>query len=77
MPYFFFRKLGKMSQNLSSAAVVIDALRVNSPIVPVASCRLRMWYFRCILFVVYSYISPLEWRFANGQTVARFNVLTA
>ena len=27
---FFFRKLGKMSQNLSSAAVVIDALRVNS-----------------------------------------------
>ena len=26
---FFFRKLEKMSQNLSSAAVVIDALRVN------------------------------------------------
>ena len=26
----FFRKLGKMSQNLSSAAVVIGALRVNS-----------------------------------------------
>ena len=25
----FFRKLGKMSQNLSSAAVVIVALRVN------------------------------------------------
>ena len=25
----FFRKLGKMSQNLSSAAVVIGALRVN------------------------------------------------
>ena len=28
VPYFC-RKLGKMSQNLSSAAVVIDALRVN------------------------------------------------
>ena len=27
--YLFFRKLGKMSQNVSSAAVVIDALRVN------------------------------------------------
>ena len=26
----FFRKLGKMSQNLSSAAVVIGALRVNA-----------------------------------------------
>ena len=25
----FFRKLGKMSQNLSSAAVVIGVLRVN------------------------------------------------
>ena len=29
IPYFF-RKLGKMSQNLSSAAVVIEALRVNA-----------------------------------------------
>ena len=28
IPYFC-RKLGKMSQNLSSAAVVIGALRVN------------------------------------------------
>ena len=28
MPYFF-PKLGKMSQNLSSAAVVIGALRAN------------------------------------------------
>ena len=27
--YLFFHKLGKMSQNLSSAAVVIGALRVN------------------------------------------------
>ena len=26
---FYFQKLGKMSQNLSSAAVVIGALRVN------------------------------------------------
>ena len=26
---FFYRKLGKMSQNVSSAAVVIGALRVN------------------------------------------------
>ena len=31
----FFRKLGKMLQNLSSAAVVIGALRVNAnPLVP-------------------------------------------
>ena len=29
MPYFF-RKLGKMSENVSSAAVVIGALRVKS-----------------------------------------------
>ena len=28
IPYFF-RKLGKMSQNLSSAAVVIGTLRIN------------------------------------------------
>ena len=28
---FFFRKLGKMSENLSSAAVVIGALRVKRP----------------------------------------------
>ena len=28
---FFFRKLGKMSQNSSSAAVVIGPLRVNMP----------------------------------------------
>ena len=28
--YLFFRKLENMSQNLSSAAVLIDALRVNS-----------------------------------------------
>ena len=27
----FFRKLGKMSQNLSSAAVVIGALRIKNP----------------------------------------------
>ena len=27
--YLFFQKFGKMSQNLSSAAVVIGALRVN------------------------------------------------
>ena len=29
IPYFY-QKLGKMSQNLSSAAVVIGALRVNT-----------------------------------------------
>ena len=38
--YLFFRKLGKMSQNLSSAAAVIGDLRVNNycfkiPTVPV------------------------------------------
>ena len=35
----FFRKLGKMSQNLSSAAVVIGALRVKSEISPYAQQR--------------------------------------
>ena len=36
----FFRKLGKMSQNLSSAAVVIGAIRVNSNIViQIYSCK--------------------------------------
>ena len=29
LSYLIFRKLGKMSQNLSSAAGVIGALRVN------------------------------------------------
>ena len=33
--YLFCRKLGKMSQNLSSAAVVIGALRVNVPWLPI------------------------------------------
>ena len=28
--YFIFQKMGKMSQNLSSAAVVIGAFRVNA-----------------------------------------------
>ena len=32
---FFFRKLGKMSQNLSSAAVVIGTLRVNTVKIPI------------------------------------------
>ena len=32
IPYFF-QKLGKMSQNLVSAAVVIGALRVNRDLV--------------------------------------------
>ena len=34
--YIFF-KLGKMSQNLSSAAVVIDALRIKMPKIPNSS----------------------------------------
>ena len=44
IPYFC-RKLGKVSQNLSSAAVVIGALRVNlrlmlscKPLYPLDSC---------------------------------------
>ena len=32
MPYFFLQKFGKMSQNLSSAAVLICALRVNTKV---------------------------------------------
>ena len=35
IPYFF-RKLGKMSENLSSAAVVVGALRVKATIVTAA-----------------------------------------
>ena len=31
---FLFQKLGKMSENLSSAAVVIGALKVNSLLTP-------------------------------------------
>ena len=38
MPYFF-QKLDKMSQNLSSAAVVIGAFRVNiQPQIQIAVC---------------------------------------
>ena len=33
----FFRKLGKISQNLSSASVVIGALRVSIHILPIIS----------------------------------------
>ena len=39
IPYFC-RKLGKMSQNLSSAAVVIGALRVN----PVTLVKLSLFW---------------------------------
>ena len=38
--YLFCRELGKMFQNLSSAAVVIGALRVNSIII-----NSMLWYF--------------------------------
>ena len=39
--YLFFRKLGKMSQNLSSAAVMIGALRVKleSSLSPIAQSQ--------------------------------------
>ena len=37
----FFRKLGKMSQNLSSAAVVIGALRVKSWFIFIRSLCMR------------------------------------
>ena len=40
----FFRKLGKMSQNLSSAAVVIGALRVNSDLDSGDFCHLLITF---------------------------------
>ena len=40
---YFFRKLGKMLQNLSSAAVVISALRVNSLYMS-DFCRLQIFF---------------------------------
>ena len=46
--FIFFRKLGKMSQNLSSAAVVIGALRVNA-FVKTICCRL-LTFFKKIFF---------------------------
>ena len=39
----FFRKLGKISQNLSSAAVVIGALRVKQ-ILGLVSFKLFYWF---------------------------------
>ena len=51
MPYFFFRKLKLMSQNLSSAAVVIDALRVNcKAILLTFNYVLRIIFFHVVLF---------------------------
>ena len=43
MPYFF-RKSEKMSKNLSAAAVVIGALRVNSFLASGDFCRLLITY---------------------------------
>ena len=39
IPYFF-RKLGKMMQNLSSAAALIDSLRFNHTVVNLICYRL-------------------------------------
>ena len=39
--YLFFRKIRKMLQNLSSAAVVIDTLRVKSSIMQDVSLEIR------------------------------------
>ena len=41
--FFFFRKLRKMSQNLSSAAVVIGALRVN--MIPFLICPVAIFKY--------------------------------
>ena len=43
----FFRKLGKMSKNLSSAAVVIGALRVN---------KILIFYLICIKSLMNVYV---------------------
>ena len=45
MPYFF-QKLRKMSQNLSTAAVVIGALRVD---LSSATPKSRLWYSKTCL----------------------------
>ena len=42
----FFQKLGKMSQNLSSAAVVIGALRVKNLRSYTTACCLSTIYFK-------------------------------
>ena len=39
---FFFRKLGKMSTNLLSAAVVVGALRVK--MTPATNCLITTWH---------------------------------
>ena len=44
IPYFF-RKLGKMSQNLSSVAVVIGALRVKNKLLIIAINNSITMYF--------------------------------
>ena len=45
----FFRKLGKMSKNLSSAAVVIDALRAK--IISIPTVTLAMFRGQTILLI--------------------------
>ena len=49
---FFFRKIGKMSQNLSSAAVVIGALKVKNTIHPVSAGQGKRSFF-CGSFVCF------------------------
>ena len=45
VPYLFCRKLRKMSQNLSSAAFVIGALRVNT-----VKNEITFFLFSCLLY---------------------------
>ena len=51
MKYYtlFFRKLGKMLENLSSAAVVIGGLKVNQP-APFSSTLMTMVFWEVRLF---------------------------
>ena len=61
----FFFKLGKMSQNLSSAAVVIDTLRVK---VPVSTLNLKVIFHRTNIFTRISILNISTLRLSDYQT---------
>ena len=61
----FFRKLGKMSQNVSSAAVVISTLRVKSCYSYVSYVKDLYRLEQCILLLVEFLKHLITW--ANGR----------
>ena len=52
--YLFFCKPGKMSKNLSSAAVVIAALRVNTYFADVFVANMSSAQYVCCIFQMHS-----------------------